>query len=75
VEVEGEPVPLGDGRELWAQMQDERRAILTGNIGDFTPLATATAIRGGIAFVCTPRGSTTVPGFVRAEEARPEEST
>ncbi len=57
--------------ELWAQMQGERRALLTENVGDFTPLvkqaAQASESHWGIVFSSPrsmPRSSGTIGLFV-----------
>jgi hypothetical protein len=62
--------------ELWAQMQDEHRALLTENVGDFMPLVTASAQAGethsGIVFSnprTMPRGRRTIGVFVESIDA------
>ena len=63
-------------RQLWAQMQDEHRALLTENVGDFMPLVTASAQAGethsGIVFSnprSMPRGRGTFGVFVKSIDA------
>jgi hypothetical protein len=58
-------------QQLWAQMQDEHRALLTENVGEFMPLVTASAQAGethsGIVFSnprSMPRGRATIGVFV-----------
>lgn len=60
-------------QQLWAQMQDEHRALLTENVGDFMPLITASAQAGethsGIVFSnprSMPRGRGTIGAFVES---------
>jgi Domain of unknown function (DUF5615) len=70
-----ELVSLSDP-ELWAQMQDEHRALLTENVGDFLPLVTASAQAGethsGIVLSnprSMPRGQGTIGVFVESIDA------
>jgi hypothetical protein len=70
VKERAELVSLSDP-ELWAQMQDEHRALLTENVGDFMPLVTQAAQAGvthwGIVFSNSrsmPRGAGTIGVFV-----------
>jgi hypothetical protein len=65
-------VSLSDG-ELWEQMQQEHRALLTENVADFMPLVTRTSETGeshwGIIFSNSrsmPRGSATIGVFVES---------
>jgi hypothetical protein len=67
-----ELVSLGDP-ELWGQMQGERRALRTENVGDFMPLVTQLAQAGephwAIVFSNSrsmPRSSSTIGRFVES---------
>lgn len=70
-----ELVSLSDS-ELWAHMQNERRSLLTENVGDFMPIVTQAAEAGdthwGIVFSnprSMPRGAGTIGAFVESLDA------
>ena len=72
VKERAELIGLGDS-ELWALMQEERRALLTENVGDFMPLvrqaAETASAHWGIVFSnpgSMPRGAGTIGLFVAA---------
>lgn len=67
-----ELIGLGDG-QLWASMQEEHRALLTENVGDFMPIVTHAAEvandHWGVVFSnprSMPRGAGTIGVFVGA---------